>query len=764
MSNKGKIAGSFNAISIPNCGKFLGPDNVYTIMIDRSTSKPHPVKTGNMMIVPASDGSVSLNYHLRANMPHTANLENTRRREVLESCFALAVEGEVKSDLAKKILNTVESLTDEKGKTLNLKMQLLPAAFHNRSNIGARKVKLFLVSTSDVISEAIIKHFGKRVYNSLRKKNNEKIIEYGWKMLLGEGHFFKDLLGRTPTAYWDEDKSITIEDKKVLVEGDIGASKEVMDLLGGAASAKATFTSKSMIYHDAFCDKTGYDFRIFPSENKLDLHKTTFLSKIGYRPSGCARIRSGKSVGSAKFQTMIIQQLMHKSNLEAHKQTLESGKPVPEILDRCGTYYDKNGKIQITAAWREFYLAKGAYINEGVANKDELGDVTGYRSVGLGDVTGYRSVGKSVILNTLTNSLKEELYIRNDSKAFTGVVCDIKHIPDHIKAEWMVLNLYPNPRPILVKVKIWREEGLIGIPLWVIFGEGRDLDGDIVLAVPPWSCRYYFKPEDLPLNMPNDDDVEESNVSISDTWTHNFDNVADMGKTNIYGYCLYAVAAYLGWDQDKLMELLTKNYIREELIIRQMKHRKKGGEEQTDKEYALSVGFTEDDMQLVDRESEFSRFIRNLRIDWAIPKLNELEPKGDAPFLEKLVYINGIHEWEVSKNWFPRSTARWYMGTKPVLKSDGTKDMSKFLNIVIACDRIRKDSYLETMESEGLARTLARKYIILKRLDEQGLMPHLEIAIWDACLEHDNDVTRALFPLVNADIKQRFGLKDKVGK
>ena len=495
MPKNRKIAGRFNPISIPEYGKFLGPDNVYTIKIDRSTSKPHPVKTRNCMIIPASESDASLKYHLRANMPHSTNLDNTRRREILERCFALAVEGEIRSKLAKKILNTVESLKDENGKKLNLKMQLMPAAFHNGSNRSARRVKMFLVSTSRVISDAVIERFGKRVFNALMKKNNEKIIEYGWKMLLGEGLLFKDLLGRMPTAYWDKDKTIEINGKTIVVEGRIGASKEVMDLLGGAASAKATYVCKSMIYHDAFCDKAGYDFRIFPSENKLDLAKTTFLSNLGYRPSGCARIRSGKSVGYSKYQTMIIQQLIHKSNLEVHRKTLETGKPETELLKRCGTYHDKNGRVQATAAWRSFFLAKGDYIKEGIAYTDELGDIT-----------GYRSAGKAVIMNTLTNALKEDIFIRNDRESFTGVVCDINDIPDKLKAKEMVLNLYPNPRPILVKVKIWREEGLIGIPLQVIFAEGRDLDGDIVLAVPSHTCRYYFNGEDLPLNMPNEDD------------------------------------------------------------------------------------------------------------------------------------------------------------------------------------------------------------------------------------------------------------------
>ena len=747
---KEMIAGRFNSISIPDYGKFLNPDNVYTIRIDRSTNKPRPVRVGNNLIIPASEGSTSLQYHLRANMPHTTNLVNTRRREVYTRCFALAVEGEVDSKLAEKILKEVESLKDENKKKLNLKMQLLPAAFHNGSNRDSRKVKMFLVSTSDVIGDTIIEFFGKRVYNALMKKSNEKIIEYGWKLLLGEGLFFKDLLGRTPTAYWDDNKTIVVNGETIVVEGKIGASKEVMELLGGAASAKATFVCKSDIFHDPFCDKVDADFRIYASENKLNLGKTTFLRKLGYRPSGCARIRAGKSAGSSKFQTMIIQQICSKSNLKMHKETWETGKPVPELLKRCGTYYDKNGKVQFNAAWRSFVLAKGDYINEGVPYRDELGYVT-----------GYRSVGKVVIANTLTNAMKDDIFISNDKKSFTGIVCDIDDIPNKIQAREMVLTLYPNSRPILVRVKIWREEGLIGIPLWVIFAEGRDLDGDIVLAVPPYTCRYYFSPESLPLNMPNEDDDEDVNESIHKTWAHNFDNVADMGKTNIYGYCLYAVAAYLGWSQVKLMELLTKNYIREELIIRQMKHRKKSAKEQTDEEYALSVGFTKEDMKLVDRESKFSALMRNTRIDWAIPKLKKLEPKENAPFFEKLVYINGIHNWSVSDRWFPRSEARWFMKYKPVLKSDGTRDETAFLNIVIACARIRKDSFIETDDMVGLARILERKTIILDRLAKQGLMQHLEIAIWEACIEHDNDVSRALFPLVNEDVKQKFELKDK---
>jgi hypothetical protein len=404
--------------------------------------------------------------------------------------------------------------------------------------------------------------------------------------------------------------------------------------LGFALGTKMTGTLKEMLYpaSNAKMKSLGAskheDIVLWEDGLKIPCDLDWLGEHLYYNPDGDAVVRAGKKETTLKFRFLIQQMMEPTSDISFHIKTFRTGK----IAD-----VDKGWKLFSYLRKDETWGIKSTLLSLLISARNFITD----------------KMVRTEAMAAITRDIYRSWWAPSGGKV--GVLCDIADLPDRIPTKYMVCIFYPNTRPILCPVKISRKHGLIGVPLDVILAEGRDLDGDLVLAADPKFFKAYIKAGEIKFTPPTPIPGEDRGMLAA--WARDIDSHGLIGRVDRMSDVLMSVARALGWTDTEILKLATTCYEKVEEILTSFKHGDRK-ETPTLEDWAKDVGL-EDHIDMVTREAEYCRLINFGNLDavesserddngvvtitrvWE--KIRDLKPKKTGAFFERRAFdLKGI--------------------------------------------------------------------------------------------------------------------------
>lgn len=591
-----------NATRVPESGR-IPIDNVWNIFREKGK---FILKNGKHT-QPSSTMPKWQQWQLRQRMPGVVSLSDAMKK-IWSRCFPAVTYGSMDENDAFKV--------DEIWTNAGFVVQKLPAkkVLSGSGNATGRGWALFLISDRDVVREVLIEEYGDIFVKSMEDNlTSQKKLQY-MSMLLGN--------------------KVSLPDMKIHLKREEGYGRAYIrrskwKKIGLAYGTKMTGTLKEMLYPASNTKMRSLgagrheDIVLWEDGLKIPCELDWLGKHLYYNPDGNASVRAGKKETTLKFRFLIQQKMEPKADISFHEKTFRTGKIADTVKGwKLFSYLRKDGTWGIKSTLLSLLISAKNYITDKMVRKEAMAAIT--RDI-------YRSWWAP-------------------SGGKVGVLCDIEDLPDKLPDKMLVCIFYPNTRPILCQVKISKKHGLIGVPLDVLLAEGRDLDGDLVLAAIPKCFKTYIKVGEIKFTPPTPMPSEDKGMLAA--WARDIDSHALIGRVDRMSDILMSVARSLDWSDTEVLQLATTCYEKVEEILTSFKH---GERKETPslEDWAKDVGLG-NKLDMVTREAEFCRLINfnNLdgvekfehNIDGGVTitrvweKIRAMKPKDTGAFFENRAF------------------------------------------------------------------------------------------------------------------------------
>ena len=575
-----------NKMDIPEEGFFPSMDNVFVWL----TNKKGEIKEiDGKPTIPATALKEGLQEDIRSKRWHTSTLLNSNKRELFEHSVLTVKFG----SFTKENLETIRKYLNGSG----LEIVLCPAKWVNGGRGSA--VSKLLISDRQVIFEMAEKMGIRKELEEL--PTAKKISRLS--MIAGENVEFK-----TPNGI-----PLNVKILKGDSEGRSWISSEIADLNGYKHVCKLGGVSKDVaLVNDTICKM--YDVDIVTNEggDKFNIEdEEKFAELVGHKPSCHPRVSYGKSLPTFRWDIQIMQEDTPKPDLSIEKEIMKTGKIPAWYVLKNMSYEDEDGEVKL------MNRIKPIMIGGTIWNVNRI----------------------KTVMKSLKTAVSKKFWRRELGKY--GVLCDIEEIPDYVDTKEVVAFMYPNQRPIETEGKIWSEAGLIGIPREIIFREGRDLDGDGIVAIPRDSMDWSIDPHNNPLELPEKGDGSTADMNAFNTWAEMVEIISKVGSVHNDSGVINSVMVDNGITDKEKSELISEMLYMDETYIHGFKH----GFNDDTPELDSRASEKELDMDKIERESDFAGVIRNGTLEDIIEMA--ADAKEDGPFFERIA--SQFKDWDIGE-------------------------------------------------------------------------------------------------------------------